>query len=234
MHDILGRAPTLHRARHLLRDVERALLVQVVAHPPARPADDGPARHPGPGRERRRRRHRRRAGGRLQDGVAQPPVVHRAVPGRGDRRRRHPARRVHHGRAADRVPRLAALRPARSSEDARSSSRAWSRASPATATLRRAHRRRRGLLRRLATTATSWSTRWPSASRAPTRSSAARAERRRQSGALLRRQDRPRRHPRRDHGVGRVRRGVASRSARRCRSAIRSPRSCCSRRASSS
>ena len=45
---------------------------------------------------------------RLQDGEPQPPVLHRALPGRGDRRRRHPARRLHHGRAADR--RLNALR----------------------------------------------------------------------------------------------------------------------------
>ena len=43
----------------------------------------------------------------------QPPELHRALPGRGDRRRRHPARRLHHGRAADRLPRLAALRRAR-------------------------------------------------------------------------------------------------------------------------
>ena len=50
---------------------------------------------------------------------------------------------------------------------------------------------------------------------------------------LRRRQDRPRRHPRRDDGVRGVRRGVEPRSGRRCRSAIRSWRSCCSRRASS-
>ena len=66
----------------------------------AQVADRGPARDAGPGRERRRRRHRRRPGRRLQDGEPQPPVLHRALPGRGDRRRRHPARRLHHGRAA--------------------------------------------------------------------------------------------------------------------------------------
>ena len=48
-----------------------------------------------------------------------------------------------------------------------------------------------------------------------------------QSGGLYRLQDRARRHPRRHHGVGRVRRGFAKKSARRCRSAIPSPRSCC-------
>ncbi len=41
------------------------------------------------------------------------PSLHRALPGRGDRRRRHPARRLHHGRAADRAPQRAALRRAR-------------------------------------------------------------------------------------------------------------------------
>ena len=40
-----------------------------------------------------------------------------------------------------------------------------------------------------------------------------------QPGLLRRRQDRPRRHPRRDHGVGRVRRVVGREAARRCRSA---------------
>ena len=57
---------------------------------------------------------------------------------------------------------------------------------------------------------------------------------RRQPGHLRRLEDRPRRHPRRQPaGLGRVRRRDRSRSARPCRSAIRSPRSCCSRRASS-
>ena len=42
--------------------------------------------------------------------VAQPPELHRTLPGRGHRRRRHPARRVHHGRAAHRQPERAALR----------------------------------------------------------------------------------------------------------------------------
>ena len=45
--------------------------------------------------------------------IAQPPQLHRAVPGRGDRRGRHSARRVHHGCAADRQPERAALRLAR-------------------------------------------------------------------------------------------------------------------------
>ena len=53
-----------------------------------------------------------------------------------------------------------------------------------------------------------------------------RRARRRPAGGLFRLQDRPRRHPRRDHGLGRVRRGLATRSARPCRSAIPSPRSC--------
>ena len=48
----------------------------------------------------------------------------------------------------------------------------------------------------------------------------------RPAGGLFRLQDRPRRHPRRDHGLGRVRRRFATRSAPPCRSAIPSPRSC--------
>ena len=66
-------------------------------------ADQGAVGDPGAGRERRRHRHRRRARLRLQDGEPQPPLLHRALPGRDDRRRRHPARRLHHGRAADRL-----------------------------------------------------------------------------------------------------------------------------------
>ena len=56
--------------------------------------------------------------------------------------------------------------------------------------------------------------------------------RRRQQRLLRRRQDRPRRHSRRDDGVGGVRRASRRRSGRPFRSAIRSWRSCCSRRAS--
>ena len=63
-----------------------------------------------PGRECRGRRYRRRRRRRLQDREPQPPLVHRALPGRGDRGRRHPARRLHDGRAADRDAELAALR----------------------------------------------------------------------------------------------------------------------------
>ena len=53
-----------------------------------------------------------RAGVRVQGRVAQPPQRGRAVPGGGHGRRRHPARRVRDRRAADRDPRLAALRRA--------------------------------------------------------------------------------------------------------------------------
>ena len=71
----------------------------------------------GPGRERRRGRHRRGPGRHLQDGEPQPPELHRALSGRGDRRGRHPARRLHHGRAAGRQPERAALRRARAPQD---------------------------------------------------------------------------------------------------------------------
>ena len=197
---------------------------------------DGPARAAGPGRERRRRRHRRRPRGRLQDRVAQPPVVHRAVPGRGDRRRRHHPRHLHDGRAADRAAELAALRPAR---------RARRRAhAPHRRRRRRRHRRlrqqhrhpdrrRRDRVRRAATPATRSSTSSASASRDADALVKGNAVGRRQPGLLRRRQDRPRRHPRRDDGLGGVRREVGGEAARPCRSAIRSWRSCCSRPASS-
>ncbi len=47
-----------------------------------------------------------RPGRRLQDRIAQPPLLHRALPGRGHGRRRHPPRHLHHGRPADRPPRI--------------------------------------------------------------------------------------------------------------------------------
>ena len=106
------------RARHLLGDVVRALLVQELAHPLEEAADRGAVGDLRPGRECRRDRHRRRPGGDLQDGEPQPPELHRALSGRGDRGRRDPARRLHHGRAADRQSERAALRPARPSQDA--------------------------------------------------------------------------------------------------------------------
>ena len=58
---LIGREPTLHGARHLLGDVERALLLQVVADASEDAADQRALGHPGAGRERRRHRHRRRA-----------------------------------------------------------------------------------------------------------------------------------------------------------------------------
>ena len=197
--------------------------------------DEGPARHPGPGRERRRRRHRRRLRGRLQDGVAQPPVVHRALPGRGDRRRRHPARRLHDGRAADRVARTRCAS-----------------ASPTS-------RARRDLLRGVVAGIGGYG----NCIGVPTvggemhvrpgydgnilvnasTSASSRTDRifyGRAAGVgnpilYVGREDRTRRHPRRDDGVRRVRRRRgAARSARRCRSATRSWRSSSSRRASRS
>ena len=101
---------------------------------PEEAPDAGQERRPGAGRERRHHRHRRRAGRRLQDRIAQPPLVHRALPGRGDGGRRHPARHLHHGRAADRPDGLAALRPARQPAGTGPSWKASSPASPPTAT----------------------------------------------------------------------------------------------------
>mgnify|MGYP003693873201 CR=1 FL=1 len=75
-------------------------------------------------------------------------------------------------------------------------------------------------LRRSPTPATRWSTCFCLGIARPTDIIKGAAERRRQPGLLRRRQDGPRRHPRRDDGVGGVRREVRRRSGRRCRSAI--------------
>ena len=91
----------------------RALLLQVVAGPPAAPAHRGAVGARRPGRERRRGRRRRRHRRRRPHREPQPPVGHRALPGRGHRRRRHPARHLHHGGPPDRGHGPAALRPAR-------------------------------------------------------------------------------------------------------------------------
>ena len=102
---------------------------------------------------------------RVQDGEPQPPELHRALSGRGDRRRRHSARRVHHGRAADRLPERAVLRRARASRRRGIWSPAWSPASAATAIRSACRRSAARCASTRATTATSWSTPWRSASR---------------------------------------------------------------------
>ena len=220
------------RARHLLGDVVRALQLQELARAPANAADRRAAGAAGPRRERRRDRHRRRPGRRLQDRIAQPPVVHRAVPGRGDRRRRHHPRHLHDGRAADRADELAALRRARGARHASACSKASSPASPATATasafrpsaarsafeptLRRQSAGQRVLPRHRQGVATS-SRASPRASATRSTTSARRPAATASTARRWRRRSSTRSRPR---------------SGRRCRSAIRSWRSCCSRRAS--
>ena len=63
------------RARHLLGDVERALLLQILAQMAAEPADQGAGGDPGPGRECRGRRYRRRRRRHLQDREPQPSLA---------------------------------------------------------------------------------------------------------------------------------------------------------------
>ena len=122
------------RAGHVRGDVVGALLLQVEPHPPPRRP---PRAHVGAGRAgrgrrrgRRRRRHRRRHPHR----EPQPPVGHRALPGRGHRRRRHPPRHLLDGGPPDRADGPAPVRSARRAPAAAGSPRASSPASPATAT----------------------------------------------------------------------------------------------------
>ena len=197
----------LHRARHLLGDVERALLVQVLEGASAQPADQGALGDPGAGRERRRDRHRRRARRRVQDGEPQPPELHRALSGRGDRRRRHPARRVHHGRAADRLPQCAVASAIRTIPRPAIWCPAWWRASAATAIRSACRRSAARCASTPATTATTWSTPWRSASPRSRQDFLRGGLRRRHADRLSRLEDRTRRHPRRQHGLGRIRRG---------------------------
>ena len=185
----------------------------------------------GPGRERRRHRHRRRLGGGVQDREPQPPLVHRAVPGRGHRGGRHPARHLHDGRAPDRDPRLAALRRSRRSAG-------------------------RGTSSSGVVSGISW---YGNCFGCPTvggeiafapeyagnplvnvmcvglvradRIFRARAEGIGNPVFYVGNKTGPRRHPRRHHGLGHLRRARRGAAARPCRWAIRSPRSCCWRRA---
>ena len=122
------------RAGHVRGHVVRALLVQVLAGPPAPLPDRGAVGARRAGRERRRGRRRRRHRRRDPHREPQPPLGHRALPGCGDRRRRHPPRHLHHGRPPDRADGPAALRSARRRPAAAGSPRASCRASRATAT----------------------------------------------------------------------------------------------------
>ncbi len=195
----------LHRTRHLLRHVERALLVQILEEMAAHPAHQRRGRHPGSGRECRRGRHRRRRLRRLQDGEPQPPLLHRALSGRGDRRRRHIARRLHHGRAPGRGDERAALRRAGPSQDEAPRRRRGRRRRRLRQLLRRADGRRRGRVRR-ALQRQHPGQRLRGGPRENRRHLLFRGEGRRPARRLSRRQDRPRRRRRRDHGLGRIRR----------------------------
>ncbi len=221
------------RARHLLGDVERALLLQVVEALAPAAADRGAAGDLRAGRERRRGRHRRGHGCGLQDREPQPPELHRALPGRRDRRRRHPARRLHDGRAARwRCSiRCASARP--TTPGPAICWPAWSPASAATATASACRRSAARPPSTAPTTATSWSTRCASASLAQDQIFYARAAgignpvvyvgaktgRDGIHGATMASAEFSEARPRP--------------SGRPCRSATRSPRSCCSRPASS-
>ena len=182
-------------------------------------------------------------GGHLQGGVPQPPVLHRALPGRGHRRRGHRARHHGHGRAPGGGDGPVAVRRGRRTRHPpcrrrRRPRRRWVRqlARPAE------HRRRDGVRRVL---------RGQPAGQCALRGSAAQG--RSAPGVRVgdREQDHPvrcahrtRRHRRRVRaGVGHVRRRRKrserdpardlGRSCPRCRSATRSWRRCSSSAASS-
>ncbi len=163
------------RARHHLGALVGALLLQVLEGAPAQVPDDRTARAAGAGRERRRRRHRPRLGRGLQDGEPQSPELHRALPGRGDRRGRHPARRLHHGRAADRAARRAALRRDRRAAHALPDRRRRARHRRPTATASASRRSAARPASTPPTTATFWST--PSRSGSPGASGSSRPRR---------------------------------------------------------
>ena len=147
-------------------------------------------------RERRRRRHRPGLRRHVQDRVAQPPVVRRALPGRGDRRRRHRPRHPRDGRPAGRGDGPAALRPARRRRHPPRAARDRGRRRRLRQLPRPAQHRRRGRLRRDVR-------RQPAGQRALRRRAAARGPpprqgvRRRQPGDPVRRPHRRRRHRRR-------------------------------------
>ena len=190
------------------------MLVQIVEEVAQDPSHRGALGDLRPRRERRHHRHRRRPGRRLQDGEPQPPVVHRALPGRGDRRRRHPARRVHHGRASRRQPQRAPLRQPRPPADQAPGERRGGGHRRLRQLRRRPHGRRRvhvpGLLRRQHT---------------GQRHDRGRGRHRqdllfggggrRRPDRLRRLEDGARRHPRRDHGLGRVQRRFGTKTPHR-------------------
>ncbi len=136
--------------------------------------------------------------------IAQPPLLHRALSGRGDGGRRHPARRLHHGRAARRQPQLPALRRARPSQNPAAGRGRGGGDRRLRQCLRRADGRRLGRLRqplrRQHPRQRDGRRRRPNG-----RDLLFRRDRRRQSDRLSRLQDRARRHPRRKHGLGRLR-----------------------------
>ena len=121
-------------ARDVFGDVERALLVQVVADSPRSTALGRRSRARRTGGERGSRRRRRRRRRRRAHREPQSPVCRRAIPRGGNGSRRDPAGRVHDGCPAYRSHGPALHGRARRCHGVVGSSTVWCEASPATAT----------------------------------------------------------------------------------------------------
>ncbi len=153
-------------------------------------------------------------GGGLQDRVAQPSVVHRAVSGRRDRCRRHHPRHLHDGRAADRADELVAIRIAVRARHVAADGRRRRRYRRLRQQHRHSDHRRRDRIRAVVRrqSARECLLSWDCET---VRHHQGRGVRRRQRRLLRRRQDRPRWHPRRDDGIGGVRREIVRETPRR-------------------
>ncbi len=112
-------------------------------------ADERAGRSSGTRRKCGHHRYRRRLSRRLQNRIPQSSFLYRTVPGRSHRRRRHSARHLHDGRAADRRDEQPSIRSAAQAAEQADHGRRRRRHRLLRKLLRRSDRRRRSLFRRL-------------------------------------------------------------------------------------